>query len=218
MYDLSNYQRAKLLAALPPAACDVNPSELMDRMLALLPPKEQAKPYIMFTHAFLTRLPAHTCQLPRLDCWWSLPGADVQFFARLAANVFVTTMPQDKPAATVDSSVNAVSGNSYCYCYCFYHQKWGIKVCSCSGNALSRETGAPTTKLANLVSCPAVSSPSSSSLLSLSSSPSPSSMLSLLSSSSQSSLPSPSHPPSSQPSDSLLYICDMLSCLPLLWP
>ena len=61
MYDLSNYQRAKLLAALPPAACDVNPSELMDRMLALLPPKEQAKPYIMFTHTFLTRLPAHTC-------------------------------------------------------------------------------------------------------------------------------------------------------------
>ena len=36
MYDLSNYHRAELLAALPPAAGEVHTLELMDRMLALL--------------------------------------------------------------------------------------------------------------------------------------------------------------------------------------
>ena len=53
MYNLLDYQRAELLMALP----FVLPSELMDCMKALMPPEEQARPSILFLHAFLSACP-----------------------------------------------------------------------------------------------------------------------------------------------------------------
>ena len=44
MYELTDFQRAELLTALPPAAADVRPSELLDRMLALVPPGQANAP------------------------------------------------------------------------------------------------------------------------------------------------------------------------------
>ena len=61
MYDLSDFQQAKLPMALPLAAGDVHPSELMDRMKALMPLEELDWPSILFMHAFLTCLPNHIC-------------------------------------------------------------------------------------------------------------------------------------------------------------
>ena len=64
MYDLSDFQRAELLMALPPVAGDMRPSELMDKMKALTPKKELEKPPSFFWHAFL--------YLPPIRYWRAL--------------------------------------------------------------------------------------------------------------------------------------------------
>ena len=82
MYDLSDFQRAELLMALPLVVGDMHPSELIDKMKGLMPPEELERPSILFWHAFLTCLPADI----RVHCVpFTMDVAqrtDVQFLAR----------------------------------------------------------------------------------------------------------------------------------------
>ena len=53
MYNLTNFQRAEHLTALPSTTADMRLSELLDRMSALLPPEEVNRQDFLFIHMFL---------------------------------------------------------------------------------------------------------------------------------------------------------------------
>ena len=59
MNDLCDFQRVELLMALPPAPGDVQPSELMDPMKALMLLEQLDQLSILFMHSFLTHLPVN---------------------------------------------------------------------------------------------------------------------------------------------------------------
>ena len=56
LYDLSDYERAELLMALPQVDGDMRPSMLLDKMRALTPPGELEQPPSLLWYAILSRL------------------------------------------------------------------------------------------------------------------------------------------------------------------
>ena len=144
MYNLSDFEQAELLMALPPAAGDVRPSELMDHMKALMRPEELDWPSILNMNAFLTRLPAdiRTHCVPFVATG-SLADvarrADVQFLARpsVQPQVFEDCVPQDEEweynnIPALDRSVNNFKLRLVAQAaYCYYNERFCNRARSC---------------------------------------------------------------------------------------
>ena len=92
LYDLSDYERAELLMALPQGDGDIRPSVLLDKMRAPTPPGEFEQLTSLFWYAFLSR------QLPdiRVHC---VPFVGVETLADVARRVDGQFRAQPRPAA-----------------------------------------------------------------------------------------------------------------------
>ena len=144
MYNLSDFEQAELLMALPPAAGDVQPSELMDHMKALMRPEELDWPSILNMNAFLTRLPAdiRTHCVPFVATGSLADAArraDVQFLARpsVQPQVFEDCVPQDEEweynnIPALDRSVNNFKLRLVAQAaYCYYNERFCNRARSC---------------------------------------------------------------------------------------
>ena len=155
MYTLSDFQRYQALQSLP-LLSDQRPSELMDKMLILLP--EDEKPGFFFRGLFMDRLPpdirAHLLSesindprgmAQRADELWTIRGRGVSVQA-LCDDQYedVNALPRRNTArgsrsrsvVSTSSASNSTHGSSECW----YHRKWGNNAtqcrapCSRSGN------------------------------------------------------------------------------------
>lgn len=150
----SNYQRAEQLVSLP-LLSDQRPSELMDKMLALLPPGEQ--PGFLFKYHFLHRLPSemrcHLVDLPeakprelalKADKLW---GHSTHSF-----NISATSVPAyehseacavSRRSQPTSSTRRSAASDSMCW----YHRNWGeaakkcIKPCTFKASGNGRADG-----------------------------------------------------------------------------
>lgn len=159
MYSLSDFQRYQALQSLP-LMSDQRPSELMDKMLVLLP--EDEKPGFFFRGLFMDRLPAdiraHLLSesindprgmAQRADELWTIRGRSVAVQA-LSDHQFedVNALPRRDSARSVraprprSASRSAANedGRSGSSSVCWYHRRWGNEAsqcrapCSYSGN------------------------------------------------------------------------------------
>ena len=159
MYSLSEFQRYQALQSLP-LLSDQRHSELMDKMLVLLP--EDEKPGFFFRGLFMDRLPAdiraHLLSesindprrmAQRADELWTVRGRSVAVQA-LSDHQFedVNALPRRDSARSVraprprSASRSAASedGRSGSSSVCWYHRRWGNEAsqcrapCSYSGN------------------------------------------------------------------------------------
>ena len=141
LYDMSDYEKAELLNALPPVDGDMRPSMLLDRMRALTPTNELDNPNSLFCYAFLSRLPPDI----RVSC---VPfvgvetladvarRADAQFRARpkYVMPLQVSSVPRDDDER-VEDELHAVKpragGSPQSSPLCFYHEKYGRRALKC---------------------------------------------------------------------------------------
>jgi len=156
MYTLSNFQRYQALQSIP-VLTDQRPSELMDKMLVLLP--EDEKPGFFFLGLFMDRLPAdirsHLLTESIADPRKMATRADELWTVRGRVNTVQSLSPQDfEDIALVSRSHRARSSSSRARTSspgpsttssassseCWYHRKWGSQAnqcrspCSYSGN------------------------------------------------------------------------------------
>lgn len=158
MYTLSNFQRYQALQSIP-VLTDQRPSELMDKMLVLLP--EDEKPGFFFLGLFMDRLPAdirsHLLTESIADPRRMATRADELWTVRGRINAVHAVSSQDyRPMEDVSlvsrssrtrssssrtrSSSPGRSTSSSTSSECWYHRKWGNQAnqcrspCSFSGN------------------------------------------------------------------------------------
>ena len=161
MYSLSDFQRYQALQSLP-LLSDQRPSELMDKMLVLLP--EDEKPGFFFRGLFLDRLPAdirahllsESIKDPRgmalrADELWSVRGRSVPVQVLSDHQVEdVYALPRDSSSrtgargsrtrSTSRSTAPDDGRRSRAVSVCWYHRRWGAEAnqcrspCSYSGN------------------------------------------------------------------------------------
>mgnify|MGYP000876348990 CR=1 FL=1 len=156
MYTLSDFQRYQALQSLP-VLTDQKPSELMDKMLVLLP--EDEKPGFFFMGLFMDRLPAdirsHLLTESIADPRRMATRADELWTVRGRVNV-VNSIPSQgfKEVSLVSRNRRAPSSSgrsrtsspgrsttsSSSSSECWYHRRWGNQAnqcrspCSFSGN------------------------------------------------------------------------------------
>ena len=153
MYSLSKLQQYQALQSLP-LLSDQRPSELMDKMLILLP--EDEKPGFFFRRLFMDLLSAdiraHLLSesisdprgmAQRADELWTIRGCSVSVQAlsdHLVEDVYALPQRDSSSRSGVGSSVME-DGRRSCSCsVCWYHCQWGDEAnqcrapCSYSGN------------------------------------------------------------------------------------
>jgi hypothetical protein len=156
MYTLSDFQRYQALQSLP-VLTDQKPSELMDKMLVLLP--EDAKPGFFFLGLFMDRLPADIRShlltesiadprkmATRADELWtvrgrvntvhSIPSQDFEDLSLISRNQRSRSASSRTRASSPGRSTTSSSSAPECW----YHRRWGSQAnqcrspCSFSGN------------------------------------------------------------------------------------
>lgn len=151
MYTLSDFQRYQALQSLP-LLSDQRPSELMDKMLMLLP--EDEKPGFFFRGLFMDRLPAdvrshlltESISDPRrmalrADELWTIRGKSSAVHAISDECLQEVNALQRKASSGGRKSKPTASSNpSRGSSECWYHRRWGDEAtqcrapCSYSGN------------------------------------------------------------------------------------
>ena len=142
LYDLSDYEKAELLMALPHVDGDMRPSMLLDKMRSLTPTGELDNPTSLFWYAFLSRLPPDI----RVRCvpFVSVETladvakrADAQFWAwpRYAAPLQVCSVPREDVERGVEDELHAVKaragGLPQLPQLCYYHATFGHRALKC---------------------------------------------------------------------------------------
>lgn len=157
MYTMNDFQRYLAMMSLP-SLSDQRPSELMDKLLLLLP--EGEKPGFFLKGLFLHRLPleirSHLMKTPvsdprkmasDADELWNLRGSSASSHGAVNTladpTQFFDVSALSTRRRTVPSKVSPPGRNppsSHSMDQCWYHQKWGNKAqqcrqpCSFSGN------------------------------------------------------------------------------------
>lgn len=147
-FKLSDTERAAVLFNLKGLG-DSKPSELMDRMLALLTPHE---PCFLFRHLFVQQLPDFV-RIPLASC----TEQDCRKLAAQADQLYLSgtlrPQPVGQPIAQVESlpaqPVHAVTARkSIAQALCFYHQRFGDKAKRCEPHC-SRYSSSTSTRSGN---------------------------------------------------------------------
>ena len=122
LYDLSDYERATLLMALPQVDGDIRPSMLLDKMKSLTPPGELDKPTSLFWYAFLSRLPRDI----RVSC---VPFVGVCSVPRERVEY------DDEVITAVQDAIHAVKTRAgslpQLLQLCYYHATFGHRALKC---------------------------------------------------------------------------------------
>ena len=137
MYTLSNFQRYQALQSIP-VLTDQRPSELMDKMLVLLP--EDVKPGFFFLGLFMDCLPADICSHllteliadPRLmatraDKLWTVQDLRQVENISLVSRSSRTRSSSSRTRSSSPGRSTSLSPSSECW----YHRNWGNQANQC---------------------------------------------------------------------------------------